>query len=155
MFSPIAFLALSLLAVPDTLNAHQTDEDRAPEVQMNSGAREREVPAEILTIQPDVPRGPNEILASYEGEMASITSRISDELGEIVEAVGSGQLSIRQGESLARERYQMATMQFELLSAWHAILQHAVDEARAVPTPPEPLPLSGQAWVRCRFPATT
>ena len=47
MFSPIAFLALSLLAVPDTLNAltHQTDEDRASEVQMNSGARKREVPA--------------------------------------------------------------------------------------------------------------
>jgi hypothetical protein len=80
LFSPIAFFALSLLALPNTLNAltHQTDEDRAPEVQMYLGAPEPEVLAEILTIQPEVPRGPNEILASYEGEMAGITSRISD-----------------------------------------------------------------------------
>jgi Spy/CpxP family protein refolding chaperone len=41
----------------------------------------------------------------------------------------------------------MATMQFELLSASHAILQHAVEEACVVPTPAEPLPPSGQAWV--------
>ena len=101
---------------------------------------------EVLNVNPQLPRGPNEILEDYEAEMAKITSRISNELGESFQAIANGQLSREQGEYLARERYQVATMQYQLFSAWHAILEQAVTQASAVQIKDDHVP-SGQTLV--------
>src|SRR5258705_3789389 len=77
---------------------------------------------EILNVTPQLPRGPNEVLEDYEVEMTKIASRMSNELGEIRQAIANDQLSREQGESLARERYQVAMMHYQLFSAWHVIL---------------------------------
>jgi Spy/CpxP family protein refolding chaperone len=78
--------------------------------------------------------------------MANITSRMSDELENISQAVANGQLSREEGEYLAREGYQIATMQFQLFSALHAILEQAVARASAAQRTNDPSP-SGQTVV--------
>jgi hypothetical protein len=76
--------------------------------------------------------------------MAKIMSRMSEQLGEICQAIANGQLSREKGEYLARERYQVAMMQFQLFSAWHAILEQAVAQASAAQTKDDPSAI-GQA----------
>ena len=138
LFSPIAVLVLSLIAGPEAFGAalDQTEADAtAPEVQKYFPTPENnEVLTEVLNVTPGLPRGPNDILEDYEAEMTRITSRMSNELGVIREAIAHGQLSRAQGEYLARERYQIAMMQFQLFSAWHAILEQSVAHASAPQT---------------------
>src|SRR5882757_4782742 len=133
--SSIAILALSFIAGPQTFAAavKQIDADMpAPEVQKYFPTPEtNEALAEMLNVTPQLPRGPNEVLENYEVEMTKIASRMSNELGQIRQAIANGQLSREQGESLARERYQVAMMQYQLFSAWHAILEQAVTQASA------------------------
>jgi Spy/CpxP family protein refolding chaperone len=102
--------------------------------------KDSEVLSEILQVQPQIPRGPKDILADYESGMSNITKRIAGELGEISEAVGKGELSSAQGEYLARERYQIAMMQFQLLSASHAILEQAAAQPSTASLPAEGSP---------------
>jgi Spy/CpxP family protein refolding chaperone len=78
--------------------------------------------------------------------MVKITSRMSDELGKVCQAIANGQLSREQGEYLARKRYQIAMTQFQLFSAWHAILEQAVEQTSAAQTKDDPSP-AGQALV--------
>jgi hypothetical protein len=149
--SPLAVLVLSLVAGPQTFSAvvEQTDADvPAPEVQTYFATpANSDVMIEVLKVRPQLPRGPNEILADYEAEMAKITSRMSDELGEIVQLIANGQLSREEGEYLARERYLIAMMQFQLFSALHSILEQAVAQASAAQTRDDPSP-SGQTLVQ-------
>jgi len=148
--SSIAVLVLSFIAGPQTFGAvgDQTDADvPAPEVHKYFPTPEtHQALIEVLNVNPQLPRGPNEILEDYEAEMAKITSRMSNELGEICQAIANDQLSREQGEYLARERYQVAMMQYQLFSAWHAILEQAVTQASAAQIKDDHVP-SGQALV--------
>ena len=133
--SSITVLVLSFIAGPQIFGAavDQTGADvPAPEVQTYFPTPEtNEALTEALNVNPQLPRGPNEILEDYEAEMAKIAGRMSNELGEICQAIANNQLSREQGESLARERYQVAMMQYQLFSAWHAILEHDVTRVSA------------------------
>jgi len=128
--------------------SRQTDADvPAPEVQQYFPALVgKEALTDVLNVKPQLPRGPNDILEDYEAEMEKITSRMSNELGEIRQAIANDQLSREQGDYLARERYQIAMMQFQLFSAWHAILEQAVTQASVAQTKDDPSP-TGQALV--------
>ena len=151
MFSSIAVLMLSLIARPQAFSASvgRTDADTpAPDVQYFVSPQENAVLTEVLRVEPQLPRGPNDILEDYEAEMANITSQMSHELGAIYEAMAKGQLSREQGEYLARERHQIATMQFQLLSALHVILEHSLAQASIAQTKDDPdPPPAGQALV--------
>jgi hypothetical protein len=130
-----------LLARPQAFSAvvGRTDADiPAPDVHYFVPPKDSEVLTEVLRVEPQVPRGPNDILQDYEAEMANITSQMSHELGAICEAIANGQVSREQGEYLARERYQVATMQFQLVSALHAILEQSVTQASAAQTKDDP-----------------
>ncbi len=98
----------------------------APEKQQNNVALN-----EILATPPAIPRGPRDVLADYERDMDKVTGRLSAELASISQASAKGQLTREQAEYLSHERYQVAMMQFQLLSAWHAILVQDLDEADA------------------------
>ena len=78
------------------------------------------------------PRNPNEVLKDYEAGMAAVAQKFSATLTAITEAVQRGQLPSEQGQRISAEQYEMAEMQFELLSAWRAMLER--DLAR-VPVP--------------------
>jgi hypothetical protein len=149
MFSSIAVLMLSLIAQPQAFSAivGQTDADvPAPDVKYSVPPQDNAVLTQVLRVQPQVPRGPNDILEDYEAEMANITSQMSHELGAICEAMAKGQIPKEQGEYLARERYQIATMQFQLLSALHAILEQSVAQASTPQIKDDPSP-TGQSLV--------
>ena len=77
----------------------------------------------VLNVPSAMPRGPQEVLNDYQSEMTAITQRFSARVAQIAEAVQSGQLSSDQGQKLTTEQYQMAQMQFELLSAWRDMVE--------------------------------
>src|SRR5258708_10607477 len=136
IFSSIAVLVLSFIARPQAFAvADRPDGDvPAPHVRYFVSPEDNSVVTQVVKVEPQLPRGPNDILEDYEAEMANITNQMSNELGAIYERMAKGQLSREQGESLARERYQVATMQFQLLSALHAILEKSVAQAPPPPT---------------------
>src|SRR6202140_2671039 len=148
MFFAIAVLILSFIAWPQAFSAvARTDADiAAPDVQYFVPPQDNAVLTEVLRVEPQLPRGPNDILEDYEAEMANITSQMSHELVGICEAMAKGQIPRERGEYLARERYQIATMQFQLLSALHAILEQSVAQSSAAQTEDDPSP-PGQALV--------
>jgi hypothetical protein len=96
------------------------------------------VQAHLVAISPVIPRGPHDVLRDYELEMASIAERLSIDLGAISNAVGAGQITREQGEYVSGERYQVATMQFQLFSALHAMLESDIARTPAAPEPPAP-----------------
>ena len=85
--------------------------------------------ASVLNVSSGVPRGPRQLLQDYEAEMTAITQMFGDEVAAIANAVHSGQLTSEQGQKISAEQYEQAQMQFELLSAWHEMLE--ADLARA------------------------
>ena len=60
------------------------------------------------------------------------------DLGVISNAVGTGQITREQGGYVVGERYQVATMQFQLFGALHAMLEADIARTPAVPTDPSP-----------------
>ena len=95
--SSIAVLVLSFLAGPRTFGAvaGPTDADApAPDVWKYIPAAEtNETLTELLSLNPQLLRGPNDILEDYEGQMAKIANRMSNELGEIRKAMANGHIS--------------------------------------------------------------
>jgi hypothetical protein len=86
---------------------------------------------DVVAAPPVIPLGPPDLLRAYELAMASIAERLSMDLAVISNAVGTGQITREQGEFASGERYQVATMQFQLFSALHGMLE--ADIARTPP----------------------
>ena len=115
--------------------------DEPPHVAMvGVSADNAHVLPDIVEIPPVIPRGPRDVLRDYELEMASIAERLSIDLGAISNAVATRQITREQGEYVTGERYQIAMMQFQLLSALHTILEEDIVRAPAVRTEPTPSP---------------
>ena len=83
----------------------------------------------LLATKPEIPLGPLDVLKNYESEMIMIAQRMSAELASISQAVAADQLSRERADYLIGERYQVAMMQFQVLSTLHDSL--ARDVARA------------------------
>jgi hypothetical protein len=88
--------------------------------------------ADVMTVPEALPRGPKELLEDYEAEMEAITQRFSATLLIIADAVQRGELTSEHGQKISAEQYQTAQMQFELLGAWRAMLEH---DLASVPVP--------------------
>ena len=99
------------------------DQVQPPKVEAIAPATGNETLTTILASPSAIPRGPQDRLRDYEDGMAIIAQQFSSKLRTIVQGVQGGQLSREQGEQLTEEQYQIAWMQFELLSALHHILQ--------------------------------
>ena len=85
--------------------------------------------ARLFAFQPAIPLGPVDILKGYEDGMISISQRLSAELISISQANRANQITRNEAEYLIQERYQVAIMQHEVLSALHESLQHDLDLA--------------------------
>ena len=106
------------------------DDSDAPPPQIKvapTSADLRSALATIVTTNPATPRGPNDLLRDYEAQMEAVSRRFSNELGAISQAVQYGQLSRERAEETTGERYQVAMMQFQLLSALHTMLEREID----------------------------
>ena len=130
--STFAVTTLAFANVPDV------NEVQAPEVPLITPATQNEILTSILATPFAMPRGPDDQLRDYERGMATIAQQFSSQLQAILQGVQSRQLSREQGEQLTGERYQVARIQFEFLSALHHMLQQDLARTTVVRYQPAP-----------------
>jgi hypothetical protein len=85
--------------------------------------------SQLLASKPIMPLGPRDVLKSYEIAMALLSDRTSGDFAVIVQAQQTNQITREQAEYLLEQRYEVAMMQYQVLSALHDVLQHDVEEA--------------------------
>jgi hypothetical protein len=94
--------------------------------------------AELMAINPELPLGPLDVLKEYEHGMALIAQGMSADVVNIARAVEANQLTREQAEYLIGETYQIAMMQYQVLSALHDGLERDVaQEATPAKRAPE------------------
>ncbi len=92
-----------------------------------------DIVASVLATPSATPRGPQDQLQDYEAGMVSVTRQFSAKIAVIAGAVERGELSREQGEDISAEQYEMAQMQFNLLSALHEMLAQDLARENAAP----------------------
>jgi len=95
-----------------------------------SGGTQRDpLLAELSNVKPEMPLGPEDVLKSYEVAMSLVAEKTSNDISVIVQAHQSNQITRQQAEYLVQQLYQVAMMQYQVLSALHEVLRHDIDEA--------------------------
>ena len=84
--------------------------------------------SDLVSFQPEMPLGPQDVLKSYEIAMSLVADKTSADFSVIVQAQQTNQITREQAEYLLQQRYQMAMMQYQVLSALHDVLKHDIDE---------------------------
>ena len=85
--------------------------------------------SDVIALKPEMPLGPQDVLKSYEIAMSMVADRTSADFSVIVQAQQANQITREQAEYLVQQSYQMAMMQYQVLSALHDVLKHDIDEA--------------------------
>src|SRR5208337_1082634 len=85
--------------------------------------------SDLVALKPEMPLGPQDILKSYEIAMSIVADKTSADLSVIVQAQQTNQITREQAEYLLQQSYQVAMMQYQVLSALHDVLKHDIDEA--------------------------
>jgi hypothetical protein len=84
--------------------------------------------SEVIAVKPEMPLGPPDILKAYEIAMNLVVEKASTDFSAIAQAQQANQISRGQAEYLLQEGYQVAMMQFQVLSALHDVLKHEIDQ---------------------------
>jgi hypothetical protein len=84
---------------------------------------------DLIALKPEMPLGPQDVLKSYEIAMNIVADKTSADFFVIVQAQQSNQITRQQAEYLLQQSYQMAIMQYQVLSALHDVLKHDIDKA--------------------------
>ena len=85
--------------------------------------------SDLIALKPEMPLGPQDVLKSYEIAMNMVADKTSADFFVIVQAQQANQITRQQAEYLLQQSYQMAMMQYQVLSALHDVLKHDIDEA--------------------------
>jgi hypothetical protein len=80
--------------------------------------------AGLIAVRPELPLGPADVLKEYEQGMALIAQGMSADFVNISRAQQTNQITREKAEYLIEERYQIAMMQYQVLSALHDVLEH-------------------------------
>jgi hypothetical protein len=107
----------------------QPDAPRPESVLAGTNVQSNPVLSDLLAIKPEMPLGPQDVLKSYEVAMSLVADKTSADLAVIVQAQQTNKITREQAEYLLQQRYQMAMMQYQVLSALHDVLKHDIDEA--------------------------
>lgn len=91
-------------------------------------AQSTTVPSDLIAVKPEMPLGPQDVLKSYEIAMSVVADKTAADFSMIVQAQQANQIKREQAEYLLQQRYQMAMMQYQALSALHDVLRHDMDE---------------------------
>jgi len=89
------------------------------------------VVSDLVALKPEMPLGPQDVLKSYEIAMSLVADKTSADFSVIVQAQQTKQITREQAEYLLQQCYQMAIMQYQVLSALHDVLKQDIDEAAA------------------------
>ena len=136
-FALIMFLFVAVTSFTLSASAESPDDNaQSASINMPSPGLGNSVLTDVLTTPSDVPRGPQEMLQDYEAEMGAITQRFSANMATIAQAVQSGQLTSDDAQKISADQYDMAQMQFELLSTWRdMVAQDLVNYSKAQSKP--------------------
>jgi len=124
-------VVMSHVATAQTLRASRASATEEPPV-LPAGptaSQSVEIIASLFESSPAIPLGPVDVLRAYEVGMSLIAQRLSAELSSISQANRANQITRDQAEYLIQDRYQVAMMQREVLSALHDSLQHDLAQA--------------------------
>jgi hypothetical protein len=129
----IAIVTLSTLwhtatAQPKKKNV-QPDAPRLDRILAGTNMQSNPVLSDLIATKPEMPLGPQDVLKSYEIAMSAVADKTSSDLSVIVQAQQTNQITREQAEYLLQQRYQMAMMQYQVLSALHDVLKHDIEEA--------------------------
>ena len=94
-----------------------------------SSMQSNPVLSDLTALKPERPLGPQDVLKSYEIAMSMVTEKTSADFSVIVQAQQANQITRERAEYLLQQSYQMAMMQYQVLSALHDVLKHDIDEA--------------------------
>ena len=128
-------VVMSHVATAQTLRALRASATEEPPV-LPAGptaSQSAEIIASLFESSPAIPLGPVDVLRAYEVGMSLIAQRLSAELSSISQANRANQITRDQAEYLIQDRYQVAMMQREVLSALHDSLQHDLAQAEKQP----------------------
>jgi len=128
-------VVMSHVATAQTLRASRASATEEPPV-LPAGptaSQSAEIIATLFESSPAIPLGPVDVLRAYEVGMSLIAQRLSAELSSISQANRANQITRDQAEYLIQDRYQVAMMQREVLSALHDSLQHDLAQAAKQP----------------------
>ena len=109
--------------------------------------------AGIVSVAPEIPRGPAEMLEEYRGKMTLTAQTLSSELEAISTALHNGQITRVQAEYLIQQRAQLAAMQYEVFSALYDALAFEVAQVAASAVRPQPA-LQSDSTVVVQLPTT-
>ena len=85
--------------------------------------------SDLVAVKAEMPLGPQDILKAYEIAMSVVANKTSSDFAMIVQAQQADQITREEAEYLLQQAYQMALMQYQVLSALHDVLKHDMDEA--------------------------
>jgi len=108
-----------------------TEVDAPPLERVLSGTsmQSNAVLSDVIARKSEMPLGPEDILISYEIAMSLVVDKTSAVFSVIVQAQQTNQITREQAEYFLQQSYQMAMMQYQVLSALHDVLKHDIDEA--------------------------
>ena len=107
----------------------QADAPPPESILAGTSTQSNPVLSDSIAIKPEMPLGPQDVLKSYEIAMSLVADKTSADLSVIVQAQRTNQITREQAEYLLQQSYQMAMMQYQVLSALHDVLKHDIDEA--------------------------
>jgi hypothetical protein len=116
-------------AAPPKKRNIQPDALRPESILAGTSIQSNPVLSDLIAIKPEMPLGPQDVLKSYEIGMSLVADKTSADFSVIVQAQQTNQITREQAEYLLQQRYQMAMMQYQVLSALHDVLKHDIDEA--------------------------
>jgi len=130
----IAILGTVLHAAAAQPKKKTTQVDAPPLERVLSGTSMQSSPvlSDVIARQPEMPLGPQDILISYEVARSLVVEKIPADFSVIMQARQTNQINREQAEYLLLQMlqsYQMAMMQYQVLSALHDVLKHDIDEA--------------------------
>ena len=107
----------------------QTDAPPPESIVVTTSMQSNAVLSDLTALKPGLPLGPQDVLKSYEIGMSMVADKTSADFSVIVQAQHTNQITREQAEYLLQQSYQMAMMQYQVLSALHDVLKHDIDEA--------------------------
>lgn len=128
---PILMLAAVLHTAAAQPKKKNTQADAPPLEGILAGTSMQSNPvlSDLIALKPEIPLGPQDVLKSYEIAMSMVAGKTSADFSAIVRAQQTNQITREQAEYLLQQSYQLATMQYQVLSALHDVLKHDIDEA--------------------------
>jgi hypothetical protein len=109
--------------------ATQVDAPSLDSVLANTSTQPNPVLADLMAPKPEMPLGPQDVLKAYEIAMSLLSDKTSADFSQIVQAQQANQITRGRAEYLLQQRYQVAMIQYQVLSALHDVLQHDIEEA--------------------------